>query len=97
MMDNKELITELNLQALRVDENVHSVCERAAQALAAAYSPELLTPEVVEAAARAMCLEVDRIGGSEADELERVEHEWRGYVPAATTTLLAAFAVLGGA
>jgi len=35
-MDNKELIAELNRQALRVDENVHSTCERAAQALAAA-------------------------------------------------------------
>jgi len=36
MMDNKELIAELNRQALRVDGNVHYVCHSAAQALAAA-------------------------------------------------------------
>jgi len=60
--------------------------------LAAAYAPDRITPEVVEAAARAI-VKRNWPGASDAD----IDEMWDGKVGDAEAALLAAFSVLGGA
>lgn len=64
-----------------------------------AYAPDRITPEVVEAAARAFCI----ADGKDPDEVSGIFNpfgwpDWRlNYYDKAEAALLAAFAVLGGA